>query len=91
MSRTDSNQPEAKAPHGNARILFTGAILGALLGTISSYLYARAAEEGGGSDASARGSVSTGQILALLLAIVGLVRQIAELGKPKKEDKSDRK
>ncbi|MCY3866650.1 MAG: hypothetical protein OXG68_14530 [Chloroflexi bacterium] len=90
MSRTDSYQPDAKAPHSNARILLTGAILGALLGTISSYLYARAAEEGGG-DASDRSSVSTGQILALLLAIVGLVRQIAELGKPKKEDMSDRK
>jgi len=91
MSRTETGQTDAKPLDSKARILLTGALLGAALGAISSYLYTRAAEEAGESDAGARRSISTGQLLALLLAILGLVRQIAELGKAKKDDKSNKK
>ncbi len=85
MNRTET---EERVQDDKARVMLTGAVLGALLGVVSSYLYTRAAEENGSPDGSARGSVSTGQLLAVLLALLGLVRQIAELGKPKKEDKS---
>ena len=74
-----------------ARIILMGAGFGALLGLISSYLYTRAAEEHGEPGSGAANSVSTGQLLALLLAILGLVRQIAELGKPKTADKNEKK
>jgi hypothetical protein len=62
-----------------------------VFGALSSYLYTRTAEENGNAEAGARGSVSTGQVLAVLLAMLGLARQIAELGKPKKREGTDKK
>ena len=88
MSSTDSDQPRESLEERKARLLVTGAALGAMLGLLSSYLYTRAAEENGNPEAGAPDSVSTGQALAVLLTILGLVRQIAELGKPKRDDKS---
>jgi hypothetical protein len=62
-----------------------GAAVGSLLGLLSAYLYARAAEE----DAERLGKpqrVQTGDMLGLGLALLAVVRQIAELGKtPKKK------
>lgn len=60
-----------------------GAAVGTLFGLLSAYLYTRAAEE----DAARTGKpekIPTGQLLTLFLAGVSLVRQITELGKPKK-------
>ena len=91
MSDTDNGQTQGNLQERKARIIVAGAALGAMLGLLSSYLYTRAAEENGNPEAGAPGSVSTGQALAVLLAILGLVRQIAELGKPKKDDKSGKK
>lgn len=69
------------------RIMLIGISMGALFGFISSYLYTRAAEENDNPDAGTAQSISTGQLLGLLLAMVGIVRQISELGKPDKKDK----
>lgn len=91
MSGADSGKPTESLGESRAQIIIAGAALGALLGLISSYLYTRAAEENGNVEAGASGSVSTGQLLAVLLAILGLVRQIAELGKPKKDGKEGKK
>ena len=91
MSDTDSGQRQGSLQERKARIIVAGAALGAMLGFLSSYLYTRAAEENGNAEAGAPGSVSTGQMLAVLLAILGLVRQIAELGKGKKDDKAGKK
>lgn len=91
MSGTENSQPRESLPERKAQIIVAGAALGALLGLISSYLYTRAAEENGNAEADAPGSVSTGQVLAVLLAILGLVRQIAELGKPQRSEKSGKK
>lgn len=91
MNAGDGGQTQENVQDRNTQIIVAGAALGALIGMISSYLYTRAAEENGNDDAGARGSVSTGQALAVLLAILGLVRQIAELGKPGKESKPGKK
>lgn len=91
MSRTNGDQRQDSLQERKARIILAGAALGAALGLLSSYLYTRAAEECDNPEAGAPGSVSTGQALAVLLAILGLVRQIAELGKPKKDEKSGKK
>lgn len=69
------------------RVLILGIGFGAIVGLVSSYLYTRAAEEHDSSDSAAPRTVSTGQLLAILLAILGVVRQVAELGKPKKPGK----
>lgn len=86
----ESRAGESKANSGarDARLFAICAGLGAALGLLSSYLYTRAAEERGEGDEAT--SISTAQALALLVAVVGLVRQIAELGKPKKDGKKDK-
>jgi len=91
MSSTESVQQQDSLQERKARIIFAGAAVGAVLGLLSSYLYTRAAEESDNPEAGAPGSVSTGQALAVLLGILSLVRQIAELGKPKKDEKSGKK
>ena len=73
------------------RIMVTGIGIGALFGLISSYLYTRAAEENDNVDAGKADSISTGQLIALLLAILGVIRQISELGKPDKPKKPNKK
>jgi len=56
-----------------------GVMIGLLVGVLSAYLYNRAAEEQA-AQTGERPSISTGQILALTLAGLGLVRQITQLG-----------
>ena len=86
---TDLRRPmnEQDRLERKTRVLILGIGLGAIVGLVSSYLYTRAAEEYDSSDSAAPRTVSTGQLLAILLAILGVVRQVAELGKPKKPGK----
>ncbi len=58
-----------------------GAMVGALLGMVAAYLYARAAEEErlGGGDVR---PLQVGQIITIGLAVLGIVRQITEMGRP---------
>jgi hypothetical protein len=56
-----------------------GVLIGLIVGLLSAYLYNRAAEEQAAQTGETP-SISTGQILALSLAGLGLVRQITQLG-----------
>lgn len=61
-----------------------GTVIGLIAGVVGAYLYNRSAEE----DAILNGKpepIQTGQLIALGLTTLGLLRQIAELGKPKKK------
>lgn len=91
MNDIQSRDSDQAMRERKARIIVIGAGLGALLGLISSYLYAKAAEENGAGEAGPGASISTGQLLAVLLTMLGLVRQIAELGKPNDDKKSEKK
>ncbi len=91
MTSTELPDTDQALQQRKARIIVIGAGLGALLGLISSYLYTKTAEENGDSEAGPGASISTGQLLAVLLAVLGLMRQIAELGKPKDDKKSGKK
>ena len=86
---TDESRPMNEDNHleRKTRALILGVGFGAIVGLVSSYLYTRAAEESDGSDSAGPRAISTGQLLAVLLAILGVVRQVAELGKPKKPGK----
>ncbi|MCY4464233.1 MAG: hypothetical protein OXE46_01710 [Chloroflexi bacterium] len=81
----NQQKDETKLQVDRTRILLTGLGLGALVGMLSSYLYARAAEENADAEAGTAESISTGQALAVLLAVLGVVRQIAALGKSEKK------
>ncbi len=91
MNSLQSDKMQQTASERKTRVIIVGAGLGALLGLISSYLYTRAAVENVDDEAGDANSISTGQMLAVLLTVVGLVRQIAELGKPKEDKKSRKK
>ncbi len=83
----EQQKQETTLQDRKARIMILGVSVGALLGFISSYLYTRAAEENENPDAGTTQSISTGQLIGILLALLGVVRQISELGKPDKKDK----
>ena len=64
-----------------------GVLAGSALGLMSAYLYARAAEEDADENDGVPSSIQTGTMISLALAILGLLRQIAEAGKPNKKKK----
>lgn len=72
--------PESGQANWRTRAYVMGAAIGSLLGLASAYMYTRAAEE----DADRLGKpkrVQTGDLLGLGLALLAIVRQVAELGK----------
>lgn len=80
MSITPKSTPDWKV-----KVYIGGILFGALFGLFTSYLYARAAEEDTHGDKAQPRSPSTGELVTLGLAGLGLVRQISELGKPPKK------
>jgi hypothetical protein len=56
------------------KVLIVGGLVGALLGVGAAFLYIRTAEEAGGPR-----EVSTGQVLKLAVAALGVVRQVSQL------------
>ncbi len=86
MTEQSSPMNEENRLPRKTRALMLGIGFGALVGFVSSYLYTRAAEESDGTEQAAQ-PISTGQMLSIFLTVLGLVRQVAELGKPKKPGK----
>ena len=68
-----------------SQVYVIGAAVGSLLGLVSAYLYARAAEEEAERKGGKPDKIPTSQLLTLGLAALGLIRQITELGKPPKK------
>lgn len=85
MSETQK-QITATEPVRNwkTQIYGMGMVGGALFGLLAAFLYARAADEGAQRNAGKPEAIPTVQLIALLLSALGLIRQIAEAGKPKK-------
>jgi hypothetical protein len=79
------NQPtKSDMQSWKAQVYVLGTAIGTIIGFLSSYLYARAAED----DADQKGKperISTMQLLTLGVALLGLIRQITELGRPQKK------
>lgn len=63
------------------RALFTGTMFGTVFGFVAAYLYTRAAEEDQRAGGSPQNRIQTGDLIGLGLALLGVVRQIAELGR----------
>ncbi len=66
------------------RMYINGLFVGGLIGLLGAYLYARAAEEDADRNGGLPNKLQTGQILSIALAILSLIRQIAESGKSKR-------
>jgi hypothetical protein len=56
-----------------------GALLGAAMGFLSAYLFAKEAEDGMDEDESPK--VPPSALLGLALSVIGVVRQISEAGR----------
>ena len=72
--------PESGQSSWRTQAYVIGAAIGSILGLASAYMYTRAAEE----DAERIGRpkrVQTGDLLGLGLALLAIIRQVAELGK----------
>lgn len=66
-----------------SRTYVMGFILGAAVGLMSAYLFVRSAEEN--PETGRPEPIQTGTLITLVLAILGLMRQIAESGKPRRK------
>ncbi len=66
-----------------------GAAAGILFGLLSAYLYNRSASDYGPTDGQNR--VQTGEVLGLGLALLGIIRQVTEMGRGPEPKKSRRK
>ncbi len=63
--------------------LLLGALAGAAFGLLAAMLYSRASEEERRSGGEVQ-PLQVGQIIAIALASLGLIRQITEMGHPRK-------
>jgi hypothetical protein len=77
MSNLLSSQNRGNNRRTQAYII--GAAAGILFGLFSAYMYNRAATDYGPSDGSNR--VQTGEVLGLGLALLGIIRQVTEMGR----------
>ncbi len=80
---TDSNTPPAVEPRATGldwktQTYLIGAIIGLALGLLSAYLFIRAAEENMKGEKPRK--VGTGDAMKLVLSVLTLVRQIADIG-----------
>ena len=79
MSVSKPDQPTAKPTEHKSQTYFVGSLLGLAVGFLAAYFYVRAAEE---SD-NAEGLKAT-DFVKIGLALLGLVRQITEMGSKQK-------
>ena len=74
MTQDSDLQPQQ---NGNTSVYIMGAIAGLLIGLLSAYLYARASEENGQEGPT---QLKTMDMMKLAVAMLGIVRQITDLG-----------
>jgi hypothetical protein len=77
--------PRDPSPNWKPRTYTLGALVGAAFGFLAAYLYARAAEEDAERSGGKPKPVGTGEMIGLGLAVLALIRQVSELGKPTKK------
>lgn len=77
----DDKYLQASGSNWRTRTLLTGGIVGSLLGVAAAYLYVRAAEESA-EDGELR-PMPTRDAVKLGMALLAMVRQIAEMGSQK--------
>lgn len=76
------NELQAEQQSWKTRVYLIGGAVGSIIGLLSAYLFSRTAEENLDRKPAA---IPTTQLLGLGLAVLGVIRQIAELGKDKKK------
>lgn len=83
---SQQNQPETSKVNWKTKTYLLGAILGSVMGFLSAYLFAKEAEDPD-EDKESAPDIPPTAMLGLALSILGVVRQIAETGRKKKDGK----
>ena len=83
------SQSDKPAANWRTQAYIIGAAGGLLLGLLSAYLYNRAASDYGPAEGQNR--IQTGEVLGLALAVLGIVRQVTEMGRGPEPKKGRRK
>ncbi len=78
VEQTENTVVSMSESNGNGQTYLIGAAVGLVLGLLAAYLFLRAAGENPGGP---RRQIPTMDLLKLVLAVLGLIRQIAEAGK----------
>jgi hypothetical protein len=63
------------------RAYLFGTVVGTVFGVLSAYLYTRAAEEDVREGGKPNKQIQTGDLIGLGLAMLAIIRQVAELGR----------
>lgn len=79
------NQLTSQTNSWKTRAYAIGILGGAFFGFVSAYLYARAAEEDALTNEGKPQKLPTATLIGVALSALGLARQIAEAGKPRKK------
>ncbi len=82
MQNNLQTTPETPDTAWKTRTYALGVVAGAVMGLLSAYMFTRAAEE---NEDGKPDAIPTGTLIGILLSVLGLIRQIAESGKPKKK------
>lgn len=77
---TPAPQSPEKSANWKTQVYVIGIGLGALFGLAASYLFSRTTEENTEDGKPRR--IPTTTVIAIFLSVLGLMRQIAESGKP---------
>ena len=83
---SQENQPEVSKVNWKTKTYLLGAILGSFMGFLSAYLFAKEAEDPDEAKEEAP-QIPPTAMLGLALSILGVMRQIAETGRKKKDGK----
>ena len=75
-----NNMQSRNASSSRTQAYLIGAAAGVLFGLLSAYLYNRAASDSG-TPANGQNRIQTGEVLGLGLALLGIIRQVTEMGR----------
>ncbi|MBC8170512.1 MAG: hypothetical protein H7X77_02530 [Anaerolineae bacterium] len=82
LKSSENKSPATIASNRKTQAYILGAGAGVLFGLLAAYLFARSADEVAYQHGGETQQVSAGQMLTIAVALLGLMRQISELGKP---------
>lgn len=77
---TESSIKTQEQVSWKSRTYLAGTVLGGVIGLLAAYLFARTAEENTDHQPP---QIATTQLIGIGLALLGIMRQIAEMGKKK--------
>lgn len=85
MSSDEITTSQKDAASWQQQNYMRGSLLGLTFGLLAAYLYNRSVKEDAERNGGKPAPVQTMQLISLTLAALGLIRQVAELGKSSKK------